>query len=87
MEEYNARTGEHHIVYEDGDEEYIILALERIGWLAGRPNPDEEGGGGGKRGTTATYTSPSNHQTRGSADGRAAFQGRDSRCSTTRSSL
>jgi hypothetical protein len=27
------RTGEHHIVYDDGDDEYIVLACERIEWL------------------------------------------------------
>lgn len=33
MEGYCPRTGEHHIVYKDGDEEYVILACERIEWL------------------------------------------------------
>ena len=27
------RTGEHHIVYDDGDDEYIVLACERIEWI------------------------------------------------------
>jgi hypothetical protein len=44
VEDYNVRTGMHHIVYADGEDEHLILALERIEWLSksgGRPKVDE----------------------------------------------
>eukprot|EP00854_Cymbomonas_tetramitiformis_P015294 gene15294-18096_t len=33
VEGYCARTNEHHVVYEDGDEETLVLATERIEWM------------------------------------------------------